>query len=285
MTDTDYFCSGKNPNKVYYETHGDFVGVQSIRISVLPEAKPEDAAKNAETVAQAVEKIWQKLLEQPVPDDIRQAILKGTTEKTFSQPLNVKVSQSSPKLDVAIEVPDAEKLAALRKMQSKPPQAENTPYVVTTGIKAPEPCAYLEKSISVAPGEYKLLGDYNGKRYGCEQEKKLVNNSTFRYQAYGSETTVNVLTLTVYILPGNTPEQKTEMKKLLVLAAEDVAKAASGQTLSEDTIAASVSGENKNFALAPGNDTTKPQIKNVRISNEPSNGATDAEIKHITFEF
>ena len=285
-TDDYYACSGTSPDQIYYNPNGDSVGVKTIVIAVLPEAKPEATAKNAEIVVQATGVVWQNIFSKPLPDEIKEAILTGK-EKYFTKPVAVTVTTART---VTITMPSEELLKRLKDEQNKSKPTPNpTPYTVTSGIKAPEPCGYLEQSIGLKPEQYKFLSSSNGEQYSCDQVKKLSTSGNLQYQAYGNATTINKLALTVYIFAQNTEDQKREMKKLISLAAIDVAKAASGQKLPEDAIAecfseipaTSISGESKTFTMAPGADETKPQIKTVTVYTILSGTLT----KSITFNF
>ena len=256
-----YFCTGTSPGKVFYNVTGDKVGAQQIEIVVLPEAKPEDAEKNAETVARAAAIVWQKIVSKPLPDEIKEQVLAGKKEKMFDLPIRLTVVHD-PHLSVTITMPSEEWIKRLKaEAKNAEPSAKPTPYTVTSGIKAPEPCGYLQNSLGLIADSYGQSSDH----YECFQKKALPDSNNFTYQAFGNETTINLLILKVYMSPKNTDEQKRSLSSMLTQAANDTAQAASGQKLSAEMIAAIVFGETKDFTFEPGADATKTPIKRARV--------------------
>ena len=134
------------------------------------------------------------------------------------------------------------------------------------GLKPPEPCGWLEKSLSlnIKTEAYKE-SSYTAGRYDCNQAIVLVNRSQFNYTATGDAKTVKQLYVSVSIKPENTAKQKDELIDLLWDAANQVAEKAGGQKLTEEMLRAIIAYENKEFTLAAGEDSTKPQIKSVLI--------------------
>jgi hypothetical protein len=133
-------------------------------------------------------------------------------------------------------------------------------------LKAPEPCGWLEKSLSLnLKTEPYKESSYTPGRYDCDQAIVLVNRSQFNYTATGDATTVKQLYISVSIKPENTAKQKDELIDLLWDAANQVAAKAGGQKLTEEMLRSIIAYEKKEFTLAAGEDPAKPQIKSVVI--------------------
>ncbi len=275
-----YFCTGTSPDKVYYNITGDMVGVGQIEIVVLPEAKPEAAEKNAETVAKATGIVWQKIVSKPLSEEIKEAILAGKSEKMFDVPVRLKVSHD-PYLSVTITMPSQERIKLLKSEAKNTDAAPKlTPYTVTSGIKAPEPCGFLQNSLGIMAEPYQKSSDH----FECFQKKVLPDSNNFTYQAFGNETTINLLILKVYMSPKNTDDQKRNLSSMLTQAANDTAQAAGGQKLTAEMIAAIVLGETKNFTFEPGADATKSPIKTARVITSTIDGS-GIMTKEISFQY
>ncbi len=280
FTDDYYSCSGTTPEKVFYNPTGDAVGVTEIKIAVLPEAKPDAAPKNAETVVRATGAVWRKLLSKPLPEEISQAILTAKGKKRFTDPIQVTVDHD-PNLLVTIKMPDEELLNRLKAKETKAAPTFSTAAPVTAGLKAPEPCGYFEQSLGIKAEQYRSS---SGEQYSCSQLKKLANSSTFRFQAYGNATFINTLVLDIFIFPQNTDAEKREMSQMLSSAAIEIADKASGQKLNAELIPAILFGESRDFTLAPGADGATPQIRTVSVVTDPQD-SSKVIIKHVIFRF
>jgi len=147
------------------------------------------------------------------------------------------------------------------------------------GLKPSEPCGWLETSLAldIKTKEYKE-SSYTPGRYDCDQAVVLVNGSQFNYSASGDATTIKQLYVAVSIRPSNTAKQKDALMALLFDAANQVAEKAGGQKLTDEMLMSIIAYERKEFTLAPGEDTTKPQIKSI-ITNEYKDNDTYSKTK------
>lgn len=156
--------------------------------------------------------------------------------------------------------------------------------VPPVSLKAPEPCGWFEKSLKLKTEEYKEFPTSPGK-YACGQGKGLVNYSSFTYNVTGDATTVKELYVGVTMRPQNTEKLKTDLMKLLWVAANEVAEKAGGQKLTEEMLTAIVSGEEKEFPLEPGADAAKPQIKTAFVNNTMSGFYKPESYRSVTMKF
>ena len=152
------------------------------------------------------------------------------------------------------------------------------------GLKAPEPCGWFEKSLGLKTNEYKP-NSVEPSKYYCSQAKPLVNNSGIEYRAHGDATTVDEFYLAANISPRNSDKQNSDMHTMLSLAAMEIADKAGGQKLTDEVLAAILSGETADFILPPGDDRSKPQIKTVYVEHIPRDGKMFKYVRHVTMRF
>ena len=102
----------------------------------------------------------------------------------------------------------------------------------------------------------------------CVQVKPLANNSSFEYHAIGDAEIIKKFLVYVRVNERHSAKQKEDSYKMLSLTAMEIADKAGGQKLTDEILAAIVSGETADFILPPGDDKSKPQLKTVSVENE-----------------
>lgn len=152
------------------------------------------------------------------------------------------------------------------------------------GLKAPDPCGWFEKSLGLKARDYHP-NSVEPSKYYCSQAKPLVNNSGIEYRAHGDATTVDEFYLSANISPKNSEKQNSDLHAMLSLAAMEIADKAGGQKLTDEVLAAILSGETADFILPPGEDKSKPQIKTVYVENIPRDGKMFKYVRHVTMKF
>lgn len=135
------------------------------------------------------------------------------------------------------------------------------------GLKPPEPCGWFEELLKLKANEYKQSPSMPDLSY-CVQVKPLANNGSFEYHAIGNAEIINKFFISVRVNERHSAKQKEASSTMLSLTAMEIADKAGGQKLTDEILAAILSGEPADFILPPGDDKSKPQIKTVYVEND-----------------
>lgn len=156
------------------------------------------------------------------------------------------------------------------------------------GLKPPEPCGFLEKSLQMKAGDYKAIDETS---YYCQQTKLFVNYSGFEYRALGSSSEIKELYLALNLSTRNNEKQNADLHRLLALSAAELLDTATGQKLPDEAATAILSDETKEFTLAAdGAGADRPRIKSISVEHiarsEAQQKASGFQyVKHVTMKF